>query len=100
MIWVAKHPQFHPEMLGFIPMFLNERDPRPAVEQFNTNYQSGWLAQPGFTMAANGNLLYPGDPPLELLCEAQFRDELIRFYNYEYVAVVQPDGSFEACRMD
>jgi hypothetical protein len=100
MIWVAKHRQFHPDMLGYIPQFLSDRDPRPAKEQLNTNYQSGWDAQPGFTMLSNGNLSYPGDPPLQLLAETRLRDEVIRFYDCEYVAIVQPDGSFEACRMD
>lgn len=101
MIWVGIHPQFRPEMLGYIPGFLSEHDPRPARVQLNANYPyGGWVPFPGFKMMANGNLLYPGDPPVELLAETRLRDEVIRFYNYEWVVVMQPDGSFEACRMD
>jgi len=101
MIWVAKHPQTTQEMLGYIPSFLSEDDPRPAAVQFNSNYPfGGWDPFPGFKMMANGNLLYPGDPPVELLAETKLRDEVIRFYNHAWVVIIQPDGSFEACRMD
>jgi hypothetical protein len=100
MIWIGKHPKFHPDMLGFIPMFLSEGDPRPAKEQINSKYQSGWNSFPGMKMLPNGNLRYPGDPDYEILAETRLRDEVIRFYNYAWVAIVQPDGTFEVCRMD
>lgn len=102
MIWVQKHPQFTLEMLGFIPTFLTETDPRPATEQLNTNYRhgGGWIPQSKFTMLPNGNLSYPGDPPLPLLAETHLRDETIRFYDCSYLVVIQPDGSFEVARLD
>jgi hypothetical protein len=88
-------------MLGFIPTFLHEHDPRPAAQQFQSNYpHGGWDAFPGFTMSPSGKLLYPGDPPMACLYEARFRDEVIRLYQYEWVAIIQPDGSFEVSRMD
>lgn len=102
MIWTAKHPQFDPKMLGFIPCFLREDDPRPAREQIDANYQhgGGWDPQPKFTLLPDGRLSYPDDPPLALLAETRLRDEIIRFYDCSYLAIVQPDGSFEACRLD
>lgn len=100
MIWVAKHPQFRPDMLGYIPTFLNEDDPRPVREQFNHAYSGGWRPFPGFEMLPNGDMAYPGDPPTELLAETKLRNETIRFYDCAWVAIVQPDGSFEVCRMD
>ncbi len=102
MIWIARHPQFDPEMLGLIPAFLDEADPRPAREQIDENYRhgGGWSPQPKFKMLPDGNLSYPGDPPLLLLAETRLRDELIRFYDLSYLAIVQPDGSFEAARLD
>jgi len=100
MVWVMVHPQCTPEMLGFIPSFLDPDDPRPAKVQFHSNYISGWIPFKGFKMTARGNLLYPGDPPCLLLAETKLRDEVIRFYEHSWVAVIQPDGSFEACRMD
>jgi len=100
ILWVAKHPQAHPDMLGLIPGFLSENDSRPAKAQFHTNYISGWNSFQGFKMLEDGSLKYPGDPPTRLLFEAKFRNETIRFYNHSWVAIVQQDGSFEVARMD
>jgi hypothetical protein len=92
-----------PDILGFIPHFLSPNDPRPAAEQINANYQhgGGWRAQPGFKLnPVTRALKYPGDPPLLPLAEAHLRDELILFYEYEYLAIIQPDNTFEVCRLD
>ena len=97
-----KHPDMTHDMLGFIPDFLSEYDPRPAVEQLDENYShgGGWRAFEGFTMLPDGNMQYPGDLPTTLLAEGKLREEIIRFYDYSWVAVVQPDGSFTVARMD
>jgi hypothetical protein len=102
MIWKMLHPQAKPEMLGFIPYFLDEDDPRPAREQFDTAYHhgGGWRPFAGFEMLPDGNLNYPGDPPVLVLAETKLRDETIRFYEHSWVAVIQPDGSYEISRMD
>jgi hypothetical protein len=100
MIWVMKHPMATPGMLGYLPQFLSERDPRPAREQFDTNYvHGGWCPFKGFTMHDNG-LKYPGDPPMPLLAETKLRDEIVRLYQCSWVAIIQPDGSYEIARMD
>ena len=85
--------------LGFLPAFLNEEDPRPAGEQFNTNYVGGWNPIPAFTMK-DYTLQYPGDRPLIPIGYTTLRDEVILFYPYAFVAIKQHDGSFEAARMD
>jgi hypothetical protein len=102
MIWFPKHHTARPDMLGFLPGMLNEEDPRPAREQLDTNYAQGggWRPFQGFRMLSNGNLAYPGDPPMQLLYETQLRNETIRFYDHAWVAIVQPDGSYEIARMD
>jgi len=102
MIWVLRHPRATPEMLGFIPSFLSERDPRPAREQIDSNYGhgGGWFPSRGMTLGADGNLHYPGDPPYQLIAETRLRDEVIRFYDCSFVAIIQPDGSFEVARLD
>jgi hypothetical protein len=100
MIWIPKHPRAHVDMLGYIPGFLSENDPRPAREQIDFNYRyGGWQPMPGFTMVPNG-LAYVGDPTMRLLFETKLRDETIRFYEGEWLAIIQPDGSYEVARMD
>jgi len=102
MIWVAKHPDMTVEMLGYVPDFLNDQDPRPAKEQIDANYGhgGGWNSFPGFTMLPNGSLSYPGDPPIPVLAETKLRDETIRFYEHAWLAIIQPDGSYEISRVD
>jgi hypothetical protein len=102
MIWTFMHPHMTPEILGYIPLMISEHDPRPAREQFDANYQhgGGWQPFSGFTMLPNGNLSYPGDPPTILIAKTQLREETINFYHHSWVAIIQPDGSFEIARMD
>ena len=101
MEWHMRHPEMRPDTLGLIPLFLSESDPRPAREQLDEHYQhgGGWRPIPGFSMSAEA-LHYPEDPPFALLAESKLRDETIRFYDCSWVAIVQPDGTFEVCRMD
>lgn len=100
IVWALVHPRATYAMLGYLPQFLDERDPRPAKEQFDENYCSGWSPFQGHTMLKNGMLAYPDDPPLHRIAEAKLRDELIVLYECEWVAIIQPDGSFEVARMD
>lgn len=102
MIWIAKHPRAHPDMLGYLPDFVSEHDPRLAREQFADNYRNGggWNPFPGFVMQPDGNITYPGDPPMRLLFEAKLRNETIRLYDCSWVAIIQEDGTYEISRMD
>lgn len=102
MNWKMKHPRATPDMLGYIPSFLNEDDPRSVREQLDSAYSfaGGWQPFKGFKMLSNGDLAYPGDPPTRLLAETKLRNETIRFYEHAWVAIVQEDGSYEICRMD
>lgn len=99
-----------PEWLGFIPMFLNADDPRPAAVQIDEAYAhgGGWrpLDDGKWTMDPNTHdLAYncgPDDPP-ELyrpLATAKLRAERLFFYDCAWVAIVQPDGSFQVARLD
>lgn len=90
------------DLVGFIPTFLHEGDPRPAAEQFDVHYQhgGGWNPFPGFTLTDKGSLTYPGDPELKPVAAIRFRKELILIYHYGWVCVRQDDGSYEVSRMD
>ena len=99
--WHQLHPNATPEMLGYIPSFLNENDPTPAREQFNENYIGGWHPFQGFKLnTITLELEYPNDPPTVPLAYAEFRNEVIVVYQHAWVAIIQADGSFEVSRMD
>jgi hypothetical protein len=96
------HPKATPDSAGYLPDFLNEADPRPAREQFNTNYKyGGWRPMQDFTLNRRTfALTYPGDPPILPLVALLFRKELITVYESDIVAIIQSDGTFEVARMD
>lgn len=103
---------FHPraaDLLGFIPDFLSESDPRPAAEQFDERYAhgGGWRPMEGWlhviTRPLDQKILsisYPGDPVLSPVASLQLRDETIWVYQNAWVAIEQPDGAVEISRMD
>ena len=97
------HPGANADHVGLLPEFLDERDPRPAKEQFHQNYShgGGWFPIQGFERDPRNNVLrYPGDPPLQPLARMRLRDEIILVYQYGFVAIIQKDGSFAVARMD
>lgn len=99
---VLIHQRCTPFDVGFIPTFLDTDDPRPAKEQFAERYVwGGWRHQEGFTKGVRRySLQFPGDPEMAPIAAMQLRDETIMIYDHGYVAIWQPDGSFEACRLD
>jgi len=98
------HPKATPDHVGLIPLWLSEQDPRPAKEQIHGNYGhgGGWRNMTGFRMASDEEcvLRYPGDPPLKPIAVMRLRQERIFVYDAGIVAIVQPNGSFEAARID
>lgn len=91
------------DIVGAIPYFLHNADPRPAREQFNERYAhgGGWMPMSGFKFDSEGQTLkYPGDPAYKPLAVGKLRDETIIVYQYAIVAIVQPSGAFEVARMD
>jgi len=107
MIWVEKHPRANPDHLGFIPAFFMLSDERPAAEQINARYISGWHPLKGagrYEVGPKHELTYHAtdgsDPPMPVLWEMNFRDEIIRVYSYGITAIFQKDGTFEVSRLD
>jgi hypothetical protein len=102
MIWAMLYPEMTMERLGFIPLFLDEDDPRPAKEQINEKYGhgGGWRPFSGFELLDNGDLQYPDDPPTRRLATGYFRDEQISFYEHAWLVIKQPDGNWEVARID
>jgi hypothetical protein len=93
--------------LGFLPVFLNDSNPKDAVTQLNEAYAhgGGWHDFQGFTLIKHGllphyALSYPGDPPMRELARAKLRDETVVLFEASWVAVIQPDETFRVARMD
>lgn len=101
-MWTLLHPRMTEDMLGYLPSFLSEHDPRPAKEQIHENYQhgGGWNPMQGWTLGPANTLTYPGDPPLPPIAKYRLREELILLYPSSWLAIVQPDRSFEVARVD
>ena len=94
------------ERAGLLPMMVSEISEADAVTQLNNGYAhgGGWNDFNGFTLekAPSGeySLAYPGDPAMLQVASAKLRDELIVLFAYDWVAVIQPDGSYRVARMD
>lgn len=102
MLWAVVDQRGALDMLGFIPHFLVDDDPRPAAVQFNERYAhgGGWMPMEGWRALPDGRVEYPGDPPLTPIAASMLRSETIRVYPYGLVMITQLDGSFEISRMD
>ena len=94
------------KVVGFIPQFLDESDPRPAVEQIHAAYShgGGWHDFWGFNLTGSSKigyyLSYPGDPPIQELSRANLRDEKLVFFECSWFAVIQANGSYRVARLD
>lgn len=93
------------EAAGLIPEFLSEHDPRPAREQIHENYAhgGGWNSFHGFELRQHDGryaIYYPGDPAMREVSRTSLRDELIVLFQYAWLAVIQPNGTYEIARID
>jgi hypothetical protein len=92
------------ELAGFIPQMINADDPRPVREQINANYAygGGWQPMEGWTLdCSTTSIQYPGDPPYKLVAVGSMPDgTMIAIYPHAWVAIINPDDTFEVARMD
>jgi len=100
-VWTFIHPNVTKAQLGLLFTFFSEDDPTSARGQINKNYAhgGGWQPLKGFTLSEEG-LHYPGDPVFKPLAETKLNGETIRLYTSVFVAIIQPDGSYEVGRVD
>lgn len=106
------HPEWsNPRAAGpYLPRFLSNDDPRSARDQINANYISGWNAFAGFELAKMKNLAgqslhlyclrYPGDPAMKERSRATLRNEMVVLFDYDWIAIIQEDGTYEVARCD
>lgn len=100
MIWTMVHPDATLDHIGLLPSFLSLSDPRSAAEQFGERYIGGWHPQAGYYLSDGKLCFEDDDEPLPLLARTVLRKEMIYVYEYGLVAIVQPDGGLEVCRLD
>lgn len=99
--WKLIHRAASFDMLGYVPAFLLDDDPRPAREQFQERYvYGGWRPIKGFTKDAADGLHYPEDPVLPAVAYRMLRQERIVMYPGAVFAIIQPDGSWDVARLD
>jgi hypothetical protein len=93
-----------PDMLGFVPEFFDEADPRPAREQVDANYAhgGGWYPMQKVTAVPEIPFAfhYPDDPVFYPMAVAKLRQEIIVLYVAGFLGIWQRDGSFEISRVD
>jgi len=108
IVFELLHPHMTHAHMGYIPGWLSWADERSAKEQIGANYIGGWFPYNGFQLDEN-NVLHDNlptskyeskDPPLYPLAQAHLRDELIVFYDHAWVAIIQPNRSYEVARID
>ena len=91
--------------LGILPQFFDEADPRPARDQIHDRYAhgGGWHPFEGFQLKKGENgyyLAYPDDPPMREIARAKLRDEWVVLFEYDWVAIIQEDGTYEVASVD
>jgi hypothetical protein len=103
-MWKLLHPKMTMDHLGLIPMLVHSTG-EPLKQQINRNYSHGGGWNPaGFSKMvfnpADCSAKYPGDPAMLPLASFDNQGEMLYFYDYAIVAVVDADGNAEFSRMD
>ena len=107
---------FPPVSLGTLPLMFHPFSDDDAKTQIDKRYAhgGGFVDTPGFSL--NDEWKEPGeaiiqyyqeeaapeeqDPPLHELARAKLGEETLIFFPYAFLAIVQPDGSFQVTRVD
>lgn len=101
------HFKTNPEWLGMLPLIILDTDMRPVREQVAERYRhgGGWNPFTKFKIQVGMDnryvLVYPGDPPLRMLCECHHPNgEHVCLFEGSWLMVVQKDGKHEISRID
>lgn len=90
---------------GYLPLMLDERDPRSVQEQLNETYAhgGGWNSFPGFTLIESAGkyaLSYPGDPPMREVSRAQFRNQTLVLFQASWLGIIEDGKLLDVARVD
>lgn len=88
------------DVIGYLTT-PSESNPKSAREQMHDGYPfGGFQTFKGFRLGEDYQLTYPGDPPIFPVAQCKLREEQLFLYSGAWVAIIQPDRSFEVARMD
>lgn len=100
---LTSHGEYFTSFCGPILQRAAEaNDPRAAKQLLHDHYPQGggWSPFKGFIAGSDYSIKYPGDPRMNPHALITYGDEVVAFYESDWVAVWQQDGTFEICRMD
>ena len=109
MVWNVLAPvERHKAMLGYIPSFFSEDDPRSATDQINDRYAhgGGWHPLDGVVVLVTGTIVFPGDDEtpattLKPIAMTRLREETIFVYPGAFVMIYnKPTGKYEVAMID
>jgi len=99
--WEVLDKQLTQKNISYLKFFLHEDDQRSASEQINERYRYGsWHNFKGFKHLGDGVIQFQDAPVDYPIAKAHLRAEVIYAYRYDWIAVFQPDGSFEVSRVN
>lgn len=90
-------------LAGWIPSFLVADNKDNAQTQFNQNYSHGGGWSPfsdKWVLHDDDSIEYPGDPTYKPLAYTYLHNQKVVVYPHAWVAIINPDKSFEVARMD
>ena len=104
MSWELLYPGMRRDFVDGLPDFDDQSDDaESAREQLDRVYcdeGGAWHPTSGFDIKSGNELYRDGKFYSNPIAQAWLRHELILLYESDWVAVVQPDGSFEVARLD
>lgn len=88
--------------LGLVYYWFSLGDDTPTRDLIDRHYKQGggFNEIDGFTLSDNNCLQYPGDPVLEPLAQLRRGPELVVFYDFALLAIIQQDRTFQVTRVN
>lgn len=99
--------------LFFLRGIFQEEDPQSVEEQINTRYahgggfdpMEGWTLFEGWEKEGDARMSYPGSEledatEVREIARGQVRGTILVLFDYEFLAIIKPDGAFQVTRVD
>ena len=96
------HESVYAQSMTIIGWVLNPRyENESLLATVKEQYRFGFTPFEGFTVGAVGTMYYPGDPELYPLLSIQKNgDDLLWFYEHDWITITNPEGGYTTARVD